>query len=143
MSDDYLKPGTKILWFEGEDDSNHISVEVVRDDEEAFIVRDEHGKEFDGSVGNYMPPVCTVEVAPLTDLTSALAAHESRLPTKIKAKFCWNVVVTDPDSGEPVEVDIYKMESGGMVGLDASYIENDIGPVRSPYDANAEIELED
>lgn len=65
------------------------------------------------------------------------------MTTKIKAKFCWNVVVIDPDSNLPVEVDIYKMESGGMVGLDASYIENDVGPIRSPYDADAEIELED
>lgn len=68
MSDDYLKPGTKILWFEGEDDEDHIMVEVVSDDDEALIVRDEHGKVFDGTHGSYMPPVRTIKVSRLSDL---------------------------------------------------------------------------
>jgi len=68
MSIDPLKPGTKILWFEGDDDEANISVEVVSDDGETLIVRDEHGKVFDGSHGGYMPPVWTGKVATLADL---------------------------------------------------------------------------
>lgn len=62
---------------------------------------------------------------------------------KLKAKLCGNAVVIDPDSQLPVEIDIYKLESGGMVGIDASFLENDVGPVFSPFDANVELELDD
>lgn len=53
-----------------------------------------------------------------------------------KAKFVQEVSVVDPDSGLPVEVAIYKLESNGaMFGVDSSYIlglsEDD--PVNCPF----------
>ena len=39
--------------------------------------------------------------------------------------------VTDPDTGNEVDVTIYKEEGGAMVGVDSSYVEQDIGPVIS------------
>ncbi len=61
---------------------------------------------------------------------------------KIKAKFVWNLTVIDPDTNLPVEIDIYKMETGPMVGLDACPLEADF-PILSPYDENTQLEIED
>jgi hypothetical protein len=52
------------------------------------------------------------------------------------------VTVTDPDTQLEVDVAIYKEESGAMVGVDASYVEQDIGPVMSPV-CNGVLELEE
>jgi len=71
MDDEYLKPGTQILWFPGDDDENHTPCEVVQDDDEAFLVRGPTGKIFDGTTGGYMLPVLTVKVTPLSDLFGA------------------------------------------------------------------------
>jgi hypothetical protein len=49
------------------------------------------------------------------------------------AKIVAEVEVIDPDSGLPVHVTIFKESSGGMGGVDSSYLENDIGPVYSPH----------
>jgi len=68
MSEEYLKPGTKILWFPGTDDTQNIPCEVVQDDEEAFLVRGPTGKIFDGDDGGYMLPVWTGQVATIADL---------------------------------------------------------------------------
>lgn len=45
------------------------------------------------------------------------------------------ITVTDPDSQLPVDVVIYKMSNGAMVGLDASAVENE-EDCFSPYDEN-------
>lgn len=52
---------------------------------------------------------------------------------KVKTKWVTVVEVTDPDTGNPVEVEIRKEEHGGMVGIDASYLYGDIGDVYSPF----------
>jgi hypothetical protein len=39
------------------------------------------------------------------------------------AKFVAEIVVTDPDSGGLVEVEIYKHENGGMFGMDSSFLD--------------------
>lgn len=52
----------------------------------------------------------------------------------IKSKFVQTVTVIDPDSVAGVEIEIRKLETGGMMGVDASYLEQDVGPVYSPYD---------
>ena len=51
----------------------------------------------------------------------------------IKTKFVKVVTVTDPDTGGDVDVEIRKEEHGGMVGIDASYLTNDVGEVFSPF----------
>jgi len=59
----------------------------------------------------------------------------------IKTKNVSTVTVTDPDSKLPVDIQILKMESGAMVGIDASFIEQDTGDIYSPYDKYAYLEI--
>lgn len=42
------------------------------------------------------------------------------------AKFVKDVTVIDPDTLGEVEVTIFKHENGGMFGIDASYIEQEL-----------------
>jgi hypothetical protein len=63
------------------------------------------------------------------------------MPKKIKSKFVRVVTVTDPDTNLPVEVEIRKLASGGMVGIDASFLDQDVGPVYSPFDNGIEIDI--
>lgn len=60
----------------------------------------------------------------------------------IKAKQIAETHFTDPDSGGEVHVAIFKMETGAMVGIDASFLEQDVGPVYSPYDNGVELDIE-
>lgn len=61
-----------------------------------------------------------------------------------RAKFVEEIVVKDPDTGNLVEIEIYKHENGGMFGIDSSYLETieDEGILRVPdmfsdvYDPN-------
>jgi hypothetical protein len=62
------------------------------------------------------------------------------MTTTIKMKFVAEVTVQDPDSHLPVEITIYKMETGPMVGVDTSYLLQDVGPLWSPYDESVNIE---
>jgi hypothetical protein len=39
------------------------------------------------------------------------------------AKFVTEIVVTDPDSGGEVQMEIYKHENGGIFAVDSSYLE--------------------
>jgi len=61
----------------------------------------------------------------------------------IKSKHVTKIAVIDPDTKAVVDVEIRKLETGGMVGIDGSWLENDVGPVYSPYDLNEEIEIPD
>jgi hypothetical protein len=61
----------------------------------------------------------------------------------IKTKHVKTVTVIDPDTGGEVEVEIRKMESGPMVGIDGSYLEQDVGEVLSPYDNNEVLDIPD
>jgi hypothetical protein len=61
----------------------------------------------------------------------------------IKTKHVKTIQVVDPDSGGIVEVEIRKMETGAMVGIDGSFLEQDVGEVYSPYDGyDAALQLE-
>lgn len=62
---------------------------------------------------------------------------------QIKSKFVQFVTVIDPDSGGEVEIEIRKMESGMMVGIDGSWLAEEENPVYSPYDKDHEIEIPD
>ncbi len=50
----------------------------------------------------------------------------------IEGKEVCIVTVKDPDSNLDVDVQIIKEEGGAMIGVDASYLEQDVGPVISP-----------
>jgi hypothetical protein len=56
--------------------------------------------------------------------------------SEVKSKFVQSVVVIDPDTFNPVTVEIHKLETGGMVGIDGSYYDDDLF---SPYDMNVRI----
>ncbi len=43
-----------------------------------------------------------------------------------KAKFIKDVTVIDPDTMSEVDVTIFKHENGGMFGLDASFIDQEL-----------------
>jgi hypothetical protein len=62
---------------------------------------------------------------------------------KIRSRFVIVVTVTDPDSNLPVDVEIRKLENGAMMGIDASYLDQDVGPVYSPFDRNMEVCIPD
>jgi hypothetical protein len=51
-----------------------------------------------------------------------------------KTVYVTTVTVVDPDTKLPVEIEIHKcVDSGAMVGIDASYLATDIEDVRNPY----------
>jgi hypothetical protein len=63
------------------------------------------------------------------------------MSTLISTKWVAHVTVTDPDTGNEVGVEIRKLETGPMVGLDSSYLEQLDGDPEedfpmSPYDEN-------
>jgi len=62
---------------------------------------------------------------------------------KITTKFVATVEVIDPDTKQPVTLEIRKLDGGAMVGLDGSFLEQDIGPVFSPYDKGYELVIPD
>lgn len=59
---------------------------------------------------------------------------------KTTAKYITEVQIVDPDSNMPVNVAIYKESSGAMIGVDSSYVEQEVGKVFSPV-GNGELEL--
>ena len=61
----------------------------------------------------------------------------------IKTKYVQTITVIDPDSGGDVSVEVRKLETGPLVGIDGSYLEQDVGPVYSPYDRGIELEIPD
>lgn len=61
---------------------------------------------------------------------------------KIKTKLVKVIQVIDPDSNLPVDVTILKMETGGMIGVDSSFLENTEEPVFSPFDEGVELDFD-
>lgn len=58
-----------------------------------------------------------------------------------KGTFVKLVMVTDPETGGEVGIEIYKLSNGGMVGLDSSYVDTE-ETIYSPFDKNVEIDLD-
>lgn len=58
------------------------------------------------------------------------------------AKHVTTVTVTDPDTLNPVELSIIKLEGGGMIGIDASFLANTEEPLYSPFDHKLEIDTD-
>jgi len=61
----------------------------------------------------------------------------------LRTRFVGLVTITDPDTQCPVEIEIRKLETGALVGLDGSFLAQDVGPVFSPYDDGEELEISD
>jgi hypothetical protein len=68
---------------------------------------------------------------------------ETNVNPKLETTFVQVVTVTDPDSKLPVEIEIRKLESGGMVGIDASWLAADGSATYSPYDKGVELDIPD
>lgn len=77
---------------------------------------------------------------PSSELVQSLPGDPAQA---IKTKHVTTVTVIDPDSKLPVEVEIRKLETGGMVGIDGSYLEGDVGDVYSPYDNGVQLNIPD
>jgi len=60
----------------------------------------------------------------------------------IKGKLVHHHTVIDPDTGGEVTICVVKLETGGMIGIDASFLEQVEEPVYSPFDKNVEIDLD-
>ena len=60
----------------------------------------------------------------------------------IKAKHIKTIQVTDPDSKLKVSLAIYKLATGGIVGIDESFLANTEEPVYSPFDKGVEIKID-
>jgi hypothetical protein len=61
----------------------------------------------------------------------------------MKALFVTEITVTDPVTKLPVELGIYRLENGAMVGLDSSVLADLNQPIFNPYDNGVEIDEED
>jgi hypothetical protein len=62
----------------------------------------------------------------------------------MRTKYITTITVTDPDTELPVEVEIRKdMDSGAMIGIDGSYLENTDNDVYSPYNFGEVLEVPD
>lgn len=60
----------------------------------------------------------------------------------MKGKFLQSITVIDPDTNGEVRVSIYKLDNGGMIGVDESFLANTDEPVFSPFDLGVELDLE-
>lgn len=62
---------------------------------------------------------------------------------KIKVKHIGEITVLDPDENSEVQLTIYKMSNGAIVGIDSSFLSNTDEPVFSPYDRlRVEVDVE-
>ena len=68
---------------------------------------------------------------------------EEPAPAEIGSSYVTTVTVVDPDTNGTVDIEIRKLNTGAMVGIDGSYLANDVGPTHSPYDPNYRIVIPD
>jgi len=64
---------------------------------------------------------------------------------QVNGKQIAEITVIDPDSQLPVEVAIIKLETGGMIGVDSSFLSqmDEEDYIYSPFDGGVKIILED
>ncbi len=62
---------------------------------------------------------------------------------KQSTRYVTSIEVVDPDSQAPVAVEVRKTQGGYLVGIDGSYLEQDIGPVYDPCNFGVELEVSD
>ena len=60
----------------------------------------------------------------------------------IKGKEVTTVSVVDPDSHAEVEITIIKLETGGIIGIDTSFFDEEL-PIYSPFDKGVPIILDE
>lgn len=62
---------------------------------------------------------------------------------KRPTRYVTSVEVVDPDSKASVAIEVRKTEGGYLVGIDGSYLEQDVGPVYDPCNFGVELEIPD
>ena len=60
----------------------------------------------------------------------------------MKGTLVKTITVIDPDTQGEVQVSIFKLENGGMIGVDESFLANTDEPVFSPFDCGVELDLD-
>lgn len=63
------------------------------------------------------------------------------MPKSTKGKFIKSVTIIDPDTKGEVEIEFYKLDGGGIIGIDASFIETG-EVIYSPFDKNLEVDID-
>jgi hypothetical protein len=58
-------------------------------------------------------------------------------------RYVTSVEVVDPESQAPVALEVRKTEGGYLVGIDASYLEQEVGPVYDPCNFGVELQIHD
>ena len=111
----------------------HLSVDGFTPSPITDFVFEKPDHPDEGEVGTVM-----LSIDPCGEIGRSLVDQEP-----IKTMFVQSVTVIDPDSKQAVEVEIRKLESGGMVGIDGSWLAQDEGPVYSPYDKGVELVIPD
>jgi hypothetical protein len=76
-------------------------------------------------------------IAQITTADAGMAA------TSTRAVHVREIEVMDPYTENTVGVSIYRLAGGGMVGIDSSYLEQDMGPVFSLFDRGIVLDLDD
>jgi len=62
------------------------------------------------------------------------------LVRKVSGKFVAAITVIDPDTSKEVEIEIWKMENGGMIGIDSmAFRGQGGGPIWSAFDRNTTV----
>ena len=61
----------------------------------------------------------------------------------IATRFVQHVTVIDPDSGSEVQLEVRKLATGGLVGIDGSWLDADMGELYSPYDSGVRLDIPD
>lgn len=63
-------------------------------------------------------------------------------PTVVNASFITQIVVTDPDTGAPVEMEAWKdPTSGGLFAIDASFLDDVAEEIPSPFNPHIRLHL--
>lgn len=60
---------------------------------------------------------------------------------KTATQYVGLIHILDPDTDAPVMLEIRKAAGGYLVGIDASYLEQDVGPVYDPCNFGHELEI--
>lgn len=120
--------GLYLLWEWGDDDAQLVEVKYFAENDMRWRkMRDTYWYGYTLRTFHWHGPILTSN------------------PPPVYSTFVTVVTITDPDTGNDVEVEIRKLRTGAMVGLDASYLEQlaDNEQPWSPYDYGVRILVPD
>jgi hypothetical protein len=75
-------------------------------------------------------------------MTNEPAYGETNMTSMVEARFVTQITVTDPDSKGAVELEIWKdPTSGGLVGIDASFLDQMDDVMPNPFNLRTKLHL--